>query len=91
MLKQFQVTQISCFDYTKLAPSGCTQYFTGETKTFQTYNYNAGTGAQLANQRQQICFRYLFSVNISSKNVRIFYTFSKVSKKKVFNFEFFLF
>jgi len=49
-----KVTQVSCFS-TSLPPQGCTQYYTGTSNYFNSYNY-AG-GAQLANQRQNICMR----------------------------------
>ena len=40
-----------------LAPQGCTQYFFGEDNgKFYTFNYDGGN--HLANQNQNICFRY---------------------------------
>ena len=50
-----KVTQISC-DSDKLAPDGCTQYFTGSTTGMvQSYNYDGGT--HLADQNQVMCIR----------------------------------
>ena len=38
-----KITQVSC-DSDKLAPEGCTQYFTGSTTGMvQSYNYDGGT------------------------------------------------
>lgn len=52
-----QVTQYRC-DYNNLAPDGCTQYFFGETgQMVRTYNYQSGTGRQLADQNQNVCIR----------------------------------
>jgi hypothetical protein len=50
-----QITQISCFDSNHLAPSGCTQYYTGTSGTIQSFNWQ--NMVQLANQNQKICFR----------------------------------
>lgn len=49
-----QISQISCYSIS-LPPQGCTQYYTGTSNYFNSYNY-AG-GVQLANQNQHICFR----------------------------------
>ena len=50
-----RVTQLECGSET-LAPSGCTQYFYGDTSgTVQTYNYDGGL--HLANQNQVQCIR----------------------------------
>jgi hypothetical protein len=39
-----------------MAPSGCTQYYYGNTLgAFQSYNYD--NSVQLANQFQKVCFR----------------------------------
>ena len=52
-----QVTQYDCNSPNR-APSGCTQYFTGNTVgQVQSYNFNNGNGYQLANQNQKICIR----------------------------------
>merc|ERR1719273_2182870 len=53
-----KVTQYSC-DYMNLAPSGCDQWFFGSEATGYVYsfNYNAGSGLHLAEQRQTICVR----------------------------------
>ena len=40
------------------APQGCLQYYTGDTGTITTYNYNGGTGVLLGNQDYSICVRY---------------------------------
>jgi len=43
-------------DFENKAPTGCTQYFYGETtQGFKTFNY--ANGVHLANQNQRICFR----------------------------------
>ena len=49
-----KVSQHSCSDWWK-APTDCTQYFTGETGTLKTYNYDSGV--HLANQDYNICIR----------------------------------
>ena len=55
---EIRVSQFEC-DYNNLAPQGCTQYFYGsDSGQFQSFNYNSGSGYNLANQRQNICFRY---------------------------------
>jgi hypothetical protein len=51
-----KVTQVECSSKTK-APSGCTQYFTSDTGTIETYNYNSGGGVLLANQDYSACIR----------------------------------
>lgn len=52
-----KVTQIACDSQAK-APDGCTQYYTGSTtNTVNSYNYQSGSGYQLANQQQTICVR----------------------------------
>eukprot|EP00090_Calanus_glacialis_P019172 TRINITY_DN29510_c0_g1_i1.p1 TRINITY_DN29510_c0_g1~~TRINITY_DN29510_c0_g1_i1.p1 ORF type:complete len:427 (-),score=76.48 TRINITY_DN29510_c0_g1_i1:137-1417(-) len=51
-----KVTQIECSSKT-LAPSGCLQYFTGTTGQIDTFNYNSGNGAHLANQDYSACVR----------------------------------
>ena len=51
-----QITQLAC-DFNNLAPPGCTQYFYGSTNgIFQSFNWDGGN--HLANQNQNICFRY---------------------------------
>ena len=39
------------------APQGCLQYFTGDTGTITTFNYQSGSGVLLANQEYSICVR----------------------------------
>jgi hypothetical protein len=52
-----KVTQYSC-DYNNLAPKGCTQYSFGSTTgSVQSYNFQSGSGVQLANQNQVSCVR----------------------------------
>lgn len=51
-----KISQIECSDPNK-PPSGCTQYYTGDSGTFQSYNWNNGNGPHLASQDYQICFR----------------------------------
>ena len=49
-------------DFENKAPTGCTQYYYGETSQgFKTFNY--ANGVHLANQNQRICFRYIISMN----------------------------
>ena len=62
-----QITQISCFDNNNLAPSGCTQYYTGMSGTIQSFNWitNNANNVQLANQHQKICFRSVLSMHLS--------------------------
>merc|ERR1712038_1914846 len=70
-------------DFDNKAPTGCTQYYFGETtQGFKTFNY--ANGVHLANQNQRICFRQEkgktkicystaatadFSVNVMSKSL----------------------
>jgi len=51
-----KVTQVECSSKTK-APSGCLQYFTSDSGTIETYNYNSGGGVLLANQDYSACIR----------------------------------
>lgn len=52
-----RVDQIECSN-TLLAPTGCTQYFTGLSGTITSYSYQAGTtGLELTDQRMTICIR----------------------------------
>jgi len=51
-----KVTQVPCDSKTK-APNGCLQYFTGETGTVTTFNYNSAQGVLLTNQDYSICMR----------------------------------
>jgi len=57
-----KVSQIECSSK-RLAPTGCLQYFTGDSGTaangdaIQTYNYNSGGGVLLANQDYTACIR----------------------------------
>ena len=64
-----QISQISCFDNTGLAPSGCTQYYTGTSGKIQSFNWmtNGANSVQLANQNQKICFRYFDRDNLGFK------------------------
>jgi hypothetical protein len=67
------VTQISCYDNARLAPSGCTQYYTGLSGTVQSFNWKTGdaNNVQLANQNQKICFRLKNLVSYGKHNVRV--------------------
>jgi len=51
-----KVTQVECGSK-RLAPSGCLQYFTQDTGTIQTFNYNSGAGVHLANMDYSACVR----------------------------------
>ena len=51
-----QVTQVLCSSKLK-APQGCLQYFTGESGTITTYNYNSGSGVLLGSQDYSVCVR----------------------------------
>merc|ERR1712062_613969 len=52
-----KVSQINC-DSDMLAPSGCTQWYTGAGPAHvRTFNYDGGSGKHLANQDQTICVR----------------------------------
>lgn len=51
-----KVTQVECTSK-RAAPSGCTQYFTGDSGTIETYNYNSAAGVLLANQDYSMCIR----------------------------------
>ena len=52
-----RVTQYDC-SYQNLAPSGCTEYYFGDTTgTISSYNFNSGNGYNLANQNHKICIR----------------------------------
>ena len=42
-----------------MAPSGCLQYITDTTSTGIIKTFNFDQGVHLANQFQQICFRYV--------------------------------
>jgi hypothetical protein len=54
---EIRISQFEC-DYNNLAPQGCTQYFFGaDDGKIQSFNYNSGSGYNLANQKQNICFR----------------------------------
>ena len=52
-----KVTQYAC-DYPNLAPSGCTQYFFGNSGqgTLQSFNFDGGV--HLADQTHKFCIRY---------------------------------
>ncbi|XP_059089302.1 uncharacterized protein LOC131885302 [Tigriopus californicus] len=51
---QIKVTYFTCNNLAK-APAGCTQYFTGESGSFQSYNYQGGKLLQSMNYNH--CFR----------------------------------
>merc|ERR1719187_2740734 len=51
-----KVTQIECGSK-RLAPSGCLQYFTQDSGTIETFNYNNAAGIHLANQDYNACVR----------------------------------
>jgi len=51
-----KVTQVLCSSKLK-APQGCLQYFTGESGTITTYNYNSGSGVLLGSQDYSVCVR----------------------------------
>ena len=52
------MSQIDC-NSEQLAPDGCLQYITGTTSTGIIKTFNFDQGVHLANQFQQICFRYV--------------------------------
>ena len=90
-----QITQISCYDQDRLAPSGCTQYFTGTAGTIQSFNFIAGNANnyQLANQHQKICFRSTihFCVNNFWVDLRILFNlFSEYNSKQTLKYVFIL-
>jgi len=52
-----KISQIDC-NSEMLAPSGCTQWYTGGGPAHvRTFNYDGGSGKHLANQDQTICVR----------------------------------
>jgi len=51
-----KVSQIECSS-SRLAPPGCLQYFTSDTGTVESFNYNSGTSVHLASQDYSACFR----------------------------------
>merc|ERR1712004_173186 len=52
-----KISQINC-NSEMLAPSGCTQWYTGAGPAHvRTFNYDGGSGQHLANQDQTICVR----------------------------------
>merc|ERR1719427_224464 len=51
-----KITQIECSSK-RLAPSGCLQYFTGDTGTIETFNYNSAGGTLLASHDYSACVR----------------------------------
>jgi hypothetical protein len=51
-----KVTQVEC-DSKTLAPSGCLQYFTTNSGTIESFNYNSAGGVLLANQDYSACVR----------------------------------
>ncbi|XP_059078273.1 uncharacterized protein LOC131876800 [Tigriopus californicus] len=51
---EIKVTYLTC-DNTAKAPEGCTQYFTGESGSLQSYNF--ANGQLLTKQNYQNCFR----------------------------------
>ena len=60
----FQVTQIECSSVSR-PPSGCAQYFTGVSGTFQSYNFDGGFHLNYQDYRWK---------KPSEKNVRIWET-----------------
>jgi hypothetical protein len=69
------MTQYAC-DYNNLAPTGCTQWFFGATSaSVQTYNF-AG-GQHLANQKQNICVRFVSQIALLNFLVLQFTLFRK--------------
>lgn len=51
-----KVSQIECSS-SRLAPTGCLQYFTSETGTIESFNFQAGASVHLANQDYSTCVR----------------------------------
>jgi len=51
-----KVTQVDC-NSKKKAPNGCLQYFTSDTGTIETFNYNSAAGVLLVNQDYSTCIR----------------------------------
>jgi len=51
-----KVSQIECSS-SRLAPSGCLQYFTSETGEIESFNYQSGGSVHLANQDYSACVR----------------------------------
>ena len=79
------VTQYEC-TYNNLAPQGCTQwYFGSSTGLIKTYNYQsgAGSGLQLANQRQNICIRYLLDIFAATRAIH-----RKIEFESIFRYKF---
>ena len=72
------MTQIACDSQAK-APDGCTQYYTGSTtNTVNSYNYQSGSGYQLANQQQTICVRY---------DIALIFDFPKIPRTTILDVE----
>ena len=66
------MTQYDC-SYQNLAPSGCTEYYFGDTTgTISSYNFNSGNGYNLANQNHKICIRS------EGKNTILFFHFKNL-------------
>lgn len=53
-----KVIQLSCADHDLLAPPGCLTYSASETGTIQSYNYQAGNGEMINNQKFSHCIKY---------------------------------
>jgi len=51
-----KVSQIECSS-SRLAPTGCLQYFTSETGTIESFNYQSGGSVHLASQEYAMCVR----------------------------------
>ena len=55
---KIKVEQISCTDTDKLAPPGCLTYDTATAGTLTSYNYDAGQGEMINNQKFSHCIMY---------------------------------
>jgi len=51
-----KITQVKC-NAKNAAPDNCLQYFTTDTGTIETFNYQSGAGTHLANQDYCYCIR----------------------------------
>ena len=55
---KIKVEQISCTDTAMLAPPGCLTYDTATAGTLTSYNYDAGQGEMINNQKFSHCIMY---------------------------------
>ena len=55
---KIKVEQIKCTDTDMLAPPGCLTYDTGLSGTLTSYNYDAGQGEMINNQKFSHCIMY---------------------------------